>query len=340
MILSESTAGPEDTGKPRLLNSSLDETETEATDDDSDRSEYTEDVDLDDDLDDIQLEMLDFERKMRRRSASRRFSSGKRRASDPGNSPAIRALQTQTPQRASMPLVSMALLQERIDAANANNSYYFQAPQTETIVDTNNANNKRPEDYLTHVILDGVPISFLRDEEFFEPVTLERIAAHSIVVTSAIRAGNLEALQELHQDGIPLGGCNPQGESMIHLACRLNQVDVVQFLIHTALVPVQVCDDSGRTPLHDAAWTTKPNFDLIRLLLQESPELFFIQDKRQFSPLRYVPQSAWPAWRDFLQQEAQWLKRIVTETSAQKANHVLDGAQERMQNLIKRMSVS
>jgi Ankyrin repeats (3 copies) len=317
----------------------FDETEkTEATEDDTSLggsvSEYTEDIDLDDDLDDIQLEMLEYERKLRRKSAAK-----SRRSSAPSLSAAVHALQepSQPTQRASMPLISMASLQERIERASIHNGY-FQAPQ-DTDTSSPKVNTKRPEDYLTQVILDNVPISFLQDDEFFEPVTPQRIAAHSLIVSSAIRAGNLEALRELHEDGVSMRGCNAQGESMIHLACRLSKLDVVQFLIQDAHVSVQVCDDSGRTPLHDAAWTTKPNFDLIRLLLQMSPQLLFIQDKRHYSPLRYVPKSAWPEWRHFLQQEQEWIRHIVTQSSAQKASHCMDKAQERMKNLLQRMSV-
>ena len=68
-----------------------------------------------------------------------------------------------------------------------------------------------------------------------------------------------------------------------------------------ANVNIRVCCDSGRTPLHDACWTSKPDFSIVRLLLKECPDFLRIKDKRGFSPLAYVPHGQWGEWGDFLE---------------------------------------
>jgi hypothetical protein len=63
---------------------------------------------------------------------------------------------------------------------------------------------------------------------------------------------------------------------------------------------VQVTDDFGRTPLHDACWTSTPNFDAIRLLLDQDPWLPCIVDCRGSAPLQYVRKANWAVWVGFL----------------------------------------
>jgi hypothetical protein len=63
---------------------------------------------------------------------------------------------------------------------------------------------------------------------------------------------------------------------------------------------VQVSDDYGRTPLHDACWTPNPNFETISLLLEKDPWLLSIADCRGSTPLGYVRKAHWGVWIGFL----------------------------------------
>ena len=63
---------------------------------------------------------------------------------------------------------------------------------------------------------------------------------------------------------------------------------------------VQVSDDYGRTPLHDACWTPNPNFETISLLLEKDPWLLSITDCRGSTPLGYVRKAHWAVWNGFL----------------------------------------
>ena len=45
----------------------------------------------------------------------------------------------------------------------------------------------------------------------------------------------------------------------------------------------------------------KEQFDSVKLIIRYAPELLFVQDKRGFTPLNYVPKDSWKDWRRFLE---------------------------------------
>ncbi|CAB9500137.1 ANK [Seminavis robusta] len=138
---------------------------------------------------------------------------------------------------------------------------------------------------------------------FFLPPTQAEIDAYDHDILAAVRTENIPVLQQFHAAGRPLKCSNRFGESILHLACRKGLVQVAKFLIEEAHVPLHVCDDYGRTPLHDACWSHKPNFQLMDLLITHSPDLLYIKDKRGFTPLKHVRRQQWPEWKAYLQQK-------------------------------------
>jgi ankyrin repeat protein len=157
----------------------------------------------------------------------------------------------------------------------------------------------------------GSPKSFLqsisqfrkgpfRSDAFSKP-TKEQLAGYDIHVVSAIRTSNLDKLKELHQAGKTMNACNQFGESLIHMACRRGDVGVVKFMLSCDDVKVNVRDDYGRTPLHDACWTSTPNFDVMELLLEViDPELLLAEDVRGHTPFCYARREHWAEWVEFL----------------------------------------
>ena len=142
--------------------------------------------------------------------------------------------------------------------------------------------------------------SSLNVKEFFHEFSQSEIDAYDQVVLQAIRSRDMDQLRIFHNSGRPLNCSNRFGESLLHLACRRGFVDVATFLILDAGVTVQVKDDYGRTPLHDACWACEPNFELIQLILTQSPDLLFMSDRRGHCPLSYSRQEHWTAWNEFL----------------------------------------
>lgn len=130
---------------------------------------------------------------------------------------------------------------------------------------------------------------------------------------------------------------NKFGESVVHVACRTGNLDVLRFLIANG-GSLTCCDDLGRFPLHEVCWAVEPRFDIVRLFLDSdkrggcglkpgetkgrdheenrdggcgdgdnSPmnlgiNLLLVTDKRGCTPLRYVKQDSWPQWRTFLEE--------------------------------------
>lgn len=124
--------------------------------------------------------------------------------------------------------------------------------------------------------------------------------AHTVELMTAARLGDLKTIRQMHERGLNLQCCNRFKESIVHTAARRGHYEVLEYLSKHAGVSLRVCCDTGRTPLHEAAWSTTPNFRLVTLLLQDCPDLLGVVDSRQFAPLDYVPRSAFSAWNQFL----------------------------------------
>jgi len=137
-------------------------------------------------------------------------------------------------------------------------------------------------------------------ESFFQAPTEAEIQAYDHDVLNAVRSGDLDTLRQYHANGRPLKCSNKFGESLLHLACRKGMLDVTKFLVQEANVPLQVCDDYGKSPLTDVCWTNGTNFELIDFVLSQCPDLLYIEDKRGNTPLAYVRRDQHGAWKDYL----------------------------------------
>lgn len=142
--------------------------------------------------------------------------------------------------------------------------------------------------------------SYTAFSDFFQAPTAEEVEAYDHEAINAIRTENMETLRQYHAAGRPLKCSNKFGESLLHMACRKGMFEVTTFLVKEAQVPFAVCDDYGRSPLHDACWAHTTNFELVDLILTECPDLLYIQDKRGNSPLSYLKQTKWAAWNKYL----------------------------------------
>jgi len=140
----------------------------------------------------------------------------------------------------------------------------------------------------------------IRETGYFHEHTDEQIAGYDMALMSAVRSQNLATLREMHDAGRDLQVCNPFHESILHTVARVGNVDMLNYLMNEANVNLRVCCDSGRTPLHDACWTTTPNFALITIILTHSPDFLLVGDNRNFTPLDYIPKQCYEEWNSFL----------------------------------------
>lgn len=130
-----------------------------------------------------------------------------------------------------------------------------------------------------------------------------------------------------------MNASNRFGELLIAMARRRGDVDVVHFLIHEANVSLDILDDFGRTPLHDACWTSHlPNIQVMDELLRVCPpDMLLAEDIRGHTPFHYARKEHWEQWEDFLRtQSLLLLNRLVaaSTTTATTTNTVLDHADD------------
>ena len=125
-----------------------------------------------------------------------------------------------------------------------------------------------------------------------------QIASHGPHMLQLIRSGDVEQLTEHLKVGLHPNPCNQFSESLLHNVCRRGDIEMVDVLLaHGA--SLQVCDDYGRTPLHDAFWAPRPCFDVVRRILDKDKGMIFLKDKRGSLPLSYVRKEDWTAWREW-----------------------------------------
>ena len=138
-------------------------------------------------------------------------------------------------------------------------------------------------------------------ESSFNKPSQETMDAYNLDAVKAVREHDATKLRAMIAEGKSLDACNRFGESLIHMACRHGDEEMVRLLIFEGNVRLDMTDDFGRTPLHDACWTSKPNFVVLDILLQVCPpDLLLAEDVRGHTPFHYARREHWDQWVDFL----------------------------------------
>jgi hypothetical protein len=186
------------------------------------------------------------------------------------------------------------------------------AIQTKSSMESNlvDPGTPKPKDTLETILRSqGVEIKYTSfknvDPKFF---VAGCSTSNSFQLMTAVRNNDLSMLRFAHKHKQNLQCCNRFGETIMHVAARRGHTEVLQFLHQKAGVSVRVVCEMGRTPLHEACWTNKPDFKAIELLLQDCPDFLFVTDQRGFSPLDFIPKEAHEEWNDFLRAHPDLIK--------------------------------
>jgi ankyrin repeat protein len=147
----------------------------------------------------------------------------------------------------------------------------------------------------------------------------ERMAAYDNASVSAIRSKDVTRLRDmLYKEGKSFDGCNRNGETLLHLACRRANAETIEFLIKEAGVCTNVCDSLGRTVFHDACWRPEPDFAVMDCLINTvSPVHLVAKDLRGHAPFDYTRQEHWEEWNGFIEQRKELLQSRVALVAAQ-----------------------
>lgn len=148
----------------------------------------------------------------------------------------------------------------------------------------------------------------VKQTEYFLRYTDEHLVAYTTDKVNAVQTNDVQALRTLLGEGHVMQASNRFGESMLHTSCRRGFTDVVDFFVNEAKVSPRVRDDMGRTPMHDACWSSAaPNHDIMKMLIRAAPELLLSKDKRGHSPFDYARREYWPNWVAFLNEHRQFI---------------------------------
>ena len=128
------------------------------------------------------------------------------------------------------------------------------------------------------------------------------VASHTLELMNAVRNNDMAVIRRLWEEGQNFQTCNRFGESAVHAAARRGNLQVLMFFKEMANVSLRCMCQQGRTPLHDACWTSRPEFGIIRYLLQDYPENLYLTDARGFTPLDFVPHDVYEEWNDFIEE--------------------------------------
>ena len=98
---------------------------------------------------------------------------------------------------------------------------------------------------------------------YYNTTTQYQQMSYHVYVVDLVKNNQTDTIKSLFCDksngatGISTNPANSYGEGLINLVCRLGLVDILKIML-SAGCDIQVSDDFGRTPMHDACWAKTP----------------------------------------------------------------------------------
>lgn len=161
-------------------------------------------------------------------------------------------------------------------------------------------------------------IQRVASDSYFLSYTEDHLSAYTTDKVNAVQLNDVPALRALLREGHLMQASNRFGESLLHTSCRRGFADVVDFFLGEARVCPRVRDDMGRTPMHDACWSSSPpNHEIMKILICSAPELLLSKDKRGHSPFDYARREYWPNWVQFLNEHRQFIVNSLVASCAE-----------------------
>mmetsp|Transcript_11555 Transcript_11555/g.27806 ORF Transcript_11555/g.27806 Transcript_11555/m.27806 type:complete len:408 (+) Transcript_11555:29-1252(+) len=127
---------------------------------------------------------------------------------------------------------------------------------------------------------------------YCRPTQLQK-ASFGTRMNEAILNSDATLLRRLLDVGLSPNPCNDFGESLVHRICRRGDHKLLRVLLEKGCC-LQIADDYGRTPLHDAFWKAEPSEEVLNLILLADKDLIRLMDCRGFVPLDYVRKECHP----------------------------------------------
>lgn len=141
----------------------------------------------------------------------------------------------------------------------------------------------------------------LKTAYYSSPTPLQQ-ASYDLYLVGLVKKNDLVALSDAISCGLSPNPCNKYGESLAHMVCRRGNTPMLQLLLQNG-ASLQIGDDYGRTPLHDACWAAEPSFETVQVVLQADARLLHMIDARGHVPLNYVREHHWSQWIEFIDEQ-------------------------------------
>ena len=134
---------------------------------------------------------------------------------------------------------------------------------------------------------------------YYNKPTPYQEASYDVYLIGLVRKNDKAAFAEAIQSGLSPNACNKYSESIVHTVCRRGFHYMLDTLLDHGCC-LQVADDYGRTPLHDACWAAEPAFETVTRILERDARLVHIMDVRSNVPFAYIKEEHWGQWTGYL----------------------------------------
>lgn len=146
---------------------------------------------------------------------------------------------------------------------------------------------------------------------YYNAPTKLQIASYHVHLVSLVKQNQIEELNHILSAGLSPNPCNAFGSSLLQAVCRRGNVELLEVMLRHGC-SLQVADEFGRTPLHDALYSKQPAFALVKRILQEDPHLVNLADARGHLAFDYVRKEHCDEWIAFLDEvvDTIWPKQV------------------------------
>lgn len=126
-----------------------------------------------------------------------------------------------------------------------------------------------------------------------------QLASFGTAVLKAAEAEDSQSLSALLNSGLSRNPCNSFSDYIICRSIKRGHVQSFKAQVDAG-ADLRIADDFGRCPLHFAAWSASPSFDVVDTLLKVDRDLIRLTDRLGKTPLAYVHESQRAKWNSYL----------------------------------------
>jgi len=188
---------------------------------------------------------------------------------------------------------------------------------SEEIPEKKNSKDQSPSYFLMNLTLSmSIDIKFRKysKSNYYNRPSSLQLASFGSTFFKVINANDVSTLKALLQCGLSPNPCNAFGDSVLNNICRRGNEEMFHALMDCG-ASIHVMDSFGRTPLHYLCWSNLTNscWSCVKYILEKDPYMLITEDNKGKTPLDYIPNFKWNAWRTFISNnvKAPWFIKLT-----------------------------